>query len=262
MENYEQCFQDFDVATQLNPNDPNYFFNRGNAYLTIRNVEQALSDLDEAISLAQSIPAYYHSKGVAFQALGRKAGAIEMFDKALSLNPKVPASASLSPASLPAAPAAPPPLTVWSCLHLFSIPCFSLRRVFAYALALLHSRLLLNIPLLHLLRLTLFLLQYHAEGQHEQAAQMFSAVIRLVPQVGRSRERGKFLKGAPFTGQERTRKSWDCPHRAEATSACRQRLCCCHQVCCQGNQDRRAPTSDLVNSTRTPTSTEVNPTSD
>ena len=26
-------------------------------------------------------------------------------------------------------------------------------------------------------------LMYHSEGQHEQAAQMFSAVIRLVPQV-------------------------------------------------------------------------------
>ena len=31
-------------------------------------------------------------------------------------------------------------------------------------------------------------LMYHAEGQHEQAAQMFSAVIRLVPQDRRGHE--------------------------------------------------------------------------
>jgi hypothetical protein len=29
-------------ATVMNPNDPNYFFNRGNAYLTVKNVEQVL----------------------------------------------------------------------------------------------------------------------------------------------------------------------------------------------------------------------------
>ena len=40
MEKNELCFQDFDMATKLNSHDPNYFFNRGNAYLTVKNVEQ------------------------------------------------------------------------------------------------------------------------------------------------------------------------------------------------------------------------------
>jgi len=41
----QDAFADFDRAATLNPSDPNYFFNRGNAYLTVRNVEQVCPSL-------------------------------------------------------------------------------------------------------------------------------------------------------------------------------------------------------------------------
>jgi tetratricopeptide (TPR) repeat protein len=55
----DRAIAEFDKAIAINPNQPRYYFNRGNARKDKREIEQAISDYNKAISMDANIPDVY-----------------------------------------------------------------------------------------------------------------------------------------------------------------------------------------------------------
>ena len=58
----------FGKAIQLEPHDPNCFYNRGNVYLNQNSFALARIDFDSAIRIQSTNPKFYHAKGLAYEA--------------------------------------------------------------------------------------------------------------------------------------------------------------------------------------------------
>jgi tetratricopeptide (TPR) repeat protein len=68
--------------------DPNFYFNRGNARLALKETGRAMSDFVEAARIAPGDARYVHAVGLAHQqAKGEEQQALEHFDRAIELNP-------------------------------------------------------------------------------------------------------------------------------------------------------------------------------
>ena len=66
----EEAKQDFDMAIDIDPNDPMFYFNRGNVYLNWKPEQQfelAHQDYDTALSIDPNNAKLWHSKALAFQ---------------------------------------------------------------------------------------------------------------------------------------------------------------------------------------------------
>ena len=59
---------DYDKAIELNENNADNYFNRGNVYLNLGEFDEAHRDFDRAIDLENTNAKLYHAKGLTFQA--------------------------------------------------------------------------------------------------------------------------------------------------------------------------------------------------
>ncbi len=85
--NYERAIQDYTLAIDLSPKDPNLFNYRGFAYLKQSDSVHAFLDFDHVISLNPKHPVGFVSRGVARFYMGQLAAAKADFAAAIELNP-------------------------------------------------------------------------------------------------------------------------------------------------------------------------------
>jgi len=90
LHNYQEAIEEFDKAIELDPNNPNYHNNKGNALLKLGRYEEAIEEFDKAIELKPNNPSYHNNKGIAQDDLHNYQEAIEEYDKAIELKPKDP----------------------------------------------------------------------------------------------------------------------------------------------------------------------------
>jgi tetratricopeptide (TPR) repeat protein len=62
----EKSIESYNNALGCNPNEPVYYFNRGNVYLNSKNFEEAHKDFDRALGIKNDNPKFYHAKGLCF----------------------------------------------------------------------------------------------------------------------------------------------------------------------------------------------------
>jgi len=84
---HARAIREFSTAIDLNPLDPEAFYNRGVAYTALRDFDQAMRDFGTVIRLdPKNSPAFY-SRGFVYLLKGRLERAIQDFDDALQINP-------------------------------------------------------------------------------------------------------------------------------------------------------------------------------
>jgi tetratricopeptide (TPR) repeat protein len=64
----ENSLKNYNLAISCNPDEPVYYFNRGNVHLNSKNFDDAHKDFDRALQLKNDNPKFYHAKGLCFQA--------------------------------------------------------------------------------------------------------------------------------------------------------------------------------------------------
>ena len=74
---YESAFLDFSKAIEYAPNDPESYFNRGQAYLTAIQIsgdttygEYCIADLNQAIAIAPEIAEFYFTRAMCYMIKG------------------------------------------------------------------------------------------------------------------------------------------------------------------------------------------------
>ena len=84
--NFEQAFELFNEAIQLNPNDYKGYYGRGTVNFDLRNYHQSIKDFDKAIQYNPNIAGIYNNRGnVYFDALDFDK-ALEDYTKAIQLD--------------------------------------------------------------------------------------------------------------------------------------------------------------------------------
>ena len=87
----KDSLEDLNQALGHNDKEPVFYFNRGNIYYEIQEFEKAHADYDVAIRMEPNNPQYWHSKGQAFEGVdaeGNIEQAIRMFKQALLIEPE------------------------------------------------------------------------------------------------------------------------------------------------------------------------------
>ena len=90
----QKCYTDaithYTEAIDLNPELPEAYGNRGNAYTLKMDFEAAIEDFNKAIDLDPEDALFYNNRGLAYFWTGDFAAAIEGYNKAIDLNPELP----------------------------------------------------------------------------------------------------------------------------------------------------------------------------
>ena len=87
---HEQALEDLDKAIQLNPKNPAFLTNRGNAYRDLRKFDLAIADYDRAIAVDPANVSAYIGRGHLHETNGNSAKAVADFTKAIKLKPDEP----------------------------------------------------------------------------------------------------------------------------------------------------------------------------
>src|SRR5262245_441874 len=74
------------------PNNPQYYVNRGAAYLMIRNLDRAFEDFESAIRLGPHDARAYFNRGLAHTLRGDRQKAIQDYSEAIRLRPRFAAA--------------------------------------------------------------------------------------------------------------------------------------------------------------------------
>ena len=77
-------------GTELNPESPDYHYNKGNELAQSEKYEEAIKEYEIAIKLNSNNPSYYYSNAFALRKLNRLNEAMESAQKALDLSPGNP----------------------------------------------------------------------------------------------------------------------------------------------------------------------------
>ncbi len=83
--NHRKALELLDSAITLDPTDPDFFNNRGNAQNSLKNPKKALEDYTRAISLKPKDPAFLCNRGVVHEQLGDDASACHDYRAACEL---------------------------------------------------------------------------------------------------------------------------------------------------------------------------------
>ena len=83
----EGALADYDKALELNPEHSNAYINRGATKDALGDYEGALADYDKALEINPSSALMYSNRGNAKHALGDDEGALADYDKAIEINP-------------------------------------------------------------------------------------------------------------------------------------------------------------------------------
>ncbi|OSO87561.1 hypothetical protein B7O87_14905 [Cylindrospermopsis raciborskii CENA303] len=78
---------DYNQDIKINPNDPEYYYNRGNTRSDLGDKQGAIADYNQAITLDPNYANSYNNRGNARRDLGDKQGAIADYNQAITLNP-------------------------------------------------------------------------------------------------------------------------------------------------------------------------------
>ena len=84
----ERAMEDYSKAIELNPNLAEAYNNRGNGYYELKESERAIEDYSRAIELNPNLAKVYYNRGVAYGEQKEYERAIEDYNKAIELNPK------------------------------------------------------------------------------------------------------------------------------------------------------------------------------
>lgn len=87
MDNSENKIEHYTQAIELNPDDAEAYFKRGNAYASKGEYNLAIQDYDKAIELAPDTLTAYYNRGNANVYKGEYDRAIQDYDKAIELKP-------------------------------------------------------------------------------------------------------------------------------------------------------------------------------
>lgn len=79
--------QAFNNSIQLNPHNPESFYQRGNANYDLKKYQEAIADYSQAIALNPNYVQAYFNRGLARHAFNDKRGAIEDYTQVLNLQP-------------------------------------------------------------------------------------------------------------------------------------------------------------------------------
>ncbi|MDR2904920.1 MAG: tetratricopeptide repeat protein [Helicobacteraceae bacterium] len=88
LRNYDQAVKDYTQAIALDPKDDQAYHNRGGAYCKLGNYDQAIADFTKAIELNPKYASAYFNRGVTYDKQQNYNQAITDFTKAIELAPK------------------------------------------------------------------------------------------------------------------------------------------------------------------------------
>ena len=83
---YDRAIADFDKAIRLDPNNAEFYYKRGTAFINKGDYDRAIADYDQAIRLKPTTSAY-GSRALAYSSKGEYDRAIADCDQALKLDP-------------------------------------------------------------------------------------------------------------------------------------------------------------------------------
>jgi len=83
---FEKAVIKINQAIQLDPKNPKYHYQKGNALFMMEEYEKAISEYDEAIQLDPKNPEYYYGKALTLRLLGRYDEAIKAVKEALNIS--------------------------------------------------------------------------------------------------------------------------------------------------------------------------------
>lgn len=87
---YKGAIADYDQAILLNPNIPELYVLRGNAFYDQGDMKTAIKDYDKALMINPKYDVAYVERGNARDDLGDRQGAIADYNRAISINPDLP----------------------------------------------------------------------------------------------------------------------------------------------------------------------------
>ena len=79
--------ESYSVAISLRPNNPKYYYARGNTFSKMGEMQRAFFDYSASIRLDAQCAQYYTARGTALRKLGQSAEAIHDYTMALKLDP-------------------------------------------------------------------------------------------------------------------------------------------------------------------------------
>ena len=74
----------------MNPNNANAYFNRGNAFMCLKNFVDAIRNYDRAVELDPNYSSVYINRGFAYCELGNLTEAVTNYEQALEVEPNNP----------------------------------------------------------------------------------------------------------------------------------------------------------------------------
>jgi len=89
VKNYSQALNFITQAIAINPNNPDFYYNCGNAAKDSKQLDLALARYDKAISLKPNYPEAYHNRGNILRDLKKLDLALTNYNKAIQLKPEI-----------------------------------------------------------------------------------------------------------------------------------------------------------------------------
>ena len=87
LQNYAEAITDYTKAIQLNPNDADAYYNRGNIHCVLKEYSKAIADFTKAIKKNKNFAVAYNNRGCIYSRLNKFSKAISDATKAIIINP-------------------------------------------------------------------------------------------------------------------------------------------------------------------------------
>ena len=87
LKKFEEAYNDFNKAVELDPKDFMAYYNRGNLYEKQKKYDLAIADYNSSISNQPDFDKAFNNRGSMYKAINRLDEALADYDKAISLNP-------------------------------------------------------------------------------------------------------------------------------------------------------------------------------
>src|SRR5512143_2663253 len=85
---YEEAVKDFDEALKVRQDDPEVWYNRGNAFYRLGKLKEALQSYMKAVQLKPDFAQAHYNAGLVLTSLGRWDEAIEAYQRTVAIDPK------------------------------------------------------------------------------------------------------------------------------------------------------------------------------
>ncbi len=85
---YPDAIRDYTRAVEIDPQNPDYWINRGEIFVQIESLDQALADFNHAIELGPDYARAYDARGTTFVIIEDWGAALRDFDTAIEIDPE------------------------------------------------------------------------------------------------------------------------------------------------------------------------------